>query len=109
MTGGAGFIGSNVVDGLIDNGHDVVVLDNLSTGFHTNINSNVTFYDVDIRDEDKVRQIFELEKPDFINHQIERTGHLGGLRADTQLNERLEKSHQPVKDSHPPSSPISSL
>jgi len=68
VTGGAGFIGSNVVDGLIDNGYEVIVLDNLSTGFHKNINPNVTFYDVDIRDEDRVRQIFELEKPDFINH-----------------------------------------
>jgi len=68
VTGGAGFIGSNVVDALINNGHEVVVLDDLSTGFHANINPKVTFYNVDIRDEDKVRQIFELEKPDFVNH-----------------------------------------
>jgi len=68
ITGGAGFIGSNIVDVLIDNGHEVVVLDNLSTGFHTNINPKAIFYNVDLRDEDKVRQIFELEKPDFVNH-----------------------------------------
>ena len=68
VTGGAGFIGSNVVDALLDNEHEVVVLDNLSTGFHTNINPKVTFYNVDIRDENKVRRIFELEKPDFVNH-----------------------------------------
>lgn len=68
VTGGAGFIGSNVVDALLDNGHEVVVLDNLSTGFHGNINPKVIFYNVDICDEEKVRRIFELEKPDFVNH-----------------------------------------
>jgi len=55
VTGGAGFISSNVVDALINNGHEVVVLDDLSTGFHANINPKVTFYNVDIRDEDKAR------------------------------------------------------
>ena len=59
VTGGAGFIGSNVVDALLDNEHEVVVLDDLSTGFSENINPKVTFYNTDIRDEDKVRQIFE--------------------------------------------------
>jgi UDP-glucose 4-epimerase len=68
VTGGAGFIGSNIVDALLTNGYEVVVLDNLSTGFHTNINPKVIFYNVDIRDEEKVRWIFELEKPDFVNH-----------------------------------------
>jgi UDP-glucose 4-epimerase len=68
VTGGAGFIGSNIVDALLNNGYEVVVLDNLSTGFHTNINPKVIFYNVDIRDEEKVRRIFELEKPDFVNH-----------------------------------------
>ncbi len=68
VTGGAGFIGSNVVDALLDNEHEVVVLDDLSTGFSENINPKVTFYNTDIRDEDKVRKIFESEKPDFVNH-----------------------------------------
>ena len=68
VTGGAGFIGSNVVDALIDNEHEVVVMDNLSTGFQKNVNPKATFYNVDICDADKVQQIFKLEKPEFVNH-----------------------------------------
>ena len=48
VTGGAGFIGSNLVDRLIDNGHEVVILDNLSTGKEENINSKAEFYQYDI-------------------------------------------------------------
>ena len=44
VTGGAGFIGSNLVDKLIDNGNEVVVIDNLSTGKEENINSKAKFY-----------------------------------------------------------------
>ena len=48
VTGGAGFIGSNLVDRLIDNGHEVVILDNLSIGKEENINSKAEFYQYDI-------------------------------------------------------------
>ena len=48
VTGGAGFIGSNLVDKLIENGHDVIILDNLSTGNIKNINKQAKFYKVDI-------------------------------------------------------------
>ena len=48
VTGGAGFIGSNLVDRLIDNGHEVVILDNLSTGKEENINSKAEFFQYDI-------------------------------------------------------------
>ena len=48
VTGGAGFIGSNLVDKLIDEGHDVAVIDNLSTGKKENINPKATFYERDI-------------------------------------------------------------
>jgi len=44
VTGGAGFIGSNVVDALVKDGHEVTVLDNLSTGKEENINPEVKFY-----------------------------------------------------------------
>ena len=50
VTGGAGFIGSNLVDRLIDGGHDVIVIDDLSTGKEENVNSKATFYKVDISD-----------------------------------------------------------
>lgn len=67
VTGGAGFIGSNVVDAYIDAGHEVVIIDNLFTGKKENINPQAKFYHVDIRSEE-IPQIFEKEKFDLINH-----------------------------------------
>ncbi len=67
FTGGAGFIGSNVVDALIDLGHEVVVVDNLSTGFRQNINPSAKFYQLSIRDKE-LSEVFEREKPELVNH-----------------------------------------
>ena len=67
VTGGAGFIGSHVVDGYINAGHDVVVVDNLFTGKKENINPKAKFYLADVRDE-VIARIFEIEKPDVVNH-----------------------------------------
>ena len=50
VTGGAGFIGSNLVDALVDRGDDVVVVDNLVSGKPENLNSRATFVERDIRD-----------------------------------------------------------
>jgi len=67
VTGGAGFIGSHVVDRLIVVGHHVAVVDDLSTGSRKNINPKAAFYETDIRSKD-LDTIFEKEKPDFVNH-----------------------------------------
>lgn len=67
VTGGAGFIGSNVVDAYIAAGHDVAVVDNLSSGKKENLNPKARFYHVDIRSEE-IRSILRTEKPDIINH-----------------------------------------
>jgi UDP-glucose 4-epimerase len=67
VTGGAGFIGSNMVDGYIENGHEVVVVDNLFTGKRDNINPKATFYEVDIRSQE-INKIIEKERPEVINH-----------------------------------------
>jgi UDP-glucose 4-epimerase len=68
VTGGAGFIGSHVVDAYVAAGHEVAVLDNLSTGREENVNPKATLHRVDVRDLDKVREAFASFKPDVVNH-----------------------------------------
>jgi UDP-glucose 4-epimerase len=67
VTGGAGFIASHIVDKFIEEGHEVVILDDLSTGFEKNINSKAKFVKLNIRDE-KVSNLFKEEKFDVVNH-----------------------------------------
>ena len=67
VTGGAGFIGSHVVDTFLANGYKVVVVDDLSTGRLSNLNPDATFYQVDIRSPE-MEEIFVEEEPDFIDH-----------------------------------------
>lgn len=68
VTGGAGFIGSNVVDVYIDAGHDVFVIDNLSTGHSEFVNPKASFYKVDITNRREVSRVIKAVKPDIINH-----------------------------------------
>jgi len=68
VTGGAGFIGSHVVDRYISEGYKVAIIDNLSTGFRKNLNPKAAFYEIDIRDFEKVKMVFEKENPDYVNH-----------------------------------------
>ena len=68
VTGGAGFIGSHLCDAFIEEGHDVVVVDNLITGRRTNLNSRAAFYLIDIRARELAR-IFEIEQFDAVCHQ----------------------------------------
>ena len=72
VTGGAGFIGSHVVDALLQQGYQVVVVDNLSTGRLENINPAATFYQADICNSE-LEGIFEKEKPELVNHQAAQT------------------------------------
>jgi UDP-glucose 4-epimerase len=67
VTGGAGFIGSNVVDGYIQAGHEVAVVDNLFTGKRSNVNPGAKFYHMDIRSEE-LESVIGREKPEVINH-----------------------------------------
>lgn len=59
VTGGAGFIGSHLVDKLITQGHQVVIIDNLLSGYEKNINPEAIFYNRDIRNYDEIAPIFD--------------------------------------------------
>jgi len=67
ITGGAGFIGSHVADACIDAGHEVIIMDDLSTGKMENVNPKAKLIKMDIRDE-KIRECFLQEKFDVIIH-----------------------------------------
>src|SRR5574341_669802 len=76
VTGGAGFIGSHVVDALVDEGHAVVVVDDLSMGRREQVHPAVRFYQVDIRRRDALEEVFRSERPELVNHHAPR----GNLR-----------------------------
>jgi len=67
VTGGAGFVGSHVVDAYVAAGHQVVVVDNLSSGRRENVNRAARLVDMDVRDPALV-DLFCAERPDVINH-----------------------------------------
>ncbi len=67
VTGGAGFIGSHIVDALIEDGHKAVVVDNLLQGKPENINPKALFYNLDVCDP-ALEGVFEKERPDYICH-----------------------------------------
>lgn len=68
VTGGAGFIGSHVVDAYCAAGHEVVVVDNLSTGKQEFVNGQARFIQADITDKERIQQIVREENPQLINH-----------------------------------------
>jgi UDP-glucose 4-epimerase len=72
VTGGAGFIGSNVVDALLARGDEVAVVDDLSTGRIENLEealaAGATFHQLDIRDADAVTAAFEAARPEVVFH-----------------------------------------
>src|SRR4030042_1381888 len=68
VTGGAGFIGSHIVDAYIADGHRVTVVDNLTTGKQGNINPAAEFCNVDIRDADALGKVMTAGKFDVVNH-----------------------------------------
>src|SRR5436853_7841674 len=72
VTGGAGFIGSNLVDALLDRGDAVTVLDNLSSGNDDNLEEGLERGAVlrieDVRDTDAVRRVFAQAEPEVVCH-----------------------------------------
>lgn len=67
VTGGAGFVGSHVVDAYVAAGADVTVVDDLSTGRRANLNPDARLREIDIRSPE-LRQVFATARPDVVNH-----------------------------------------
>lgn len=73
VTGGAGFVGSHVVEALLAAGHEVAVLDNLVTGSLANVPAQAQFLEVDITDRDRVGRAIAEVKPEAVLHQAAQT------------------------------------
>ena len=69
VTGGAGFIGSHIVDACVKSGHKVEIIDNLSSGSSENVPQDVPLHQVDIRDTLSIAKIFKTFQPDAVCHQ----------------------------------------
>jgi UDP-glucose 4-epimerase len=67
VTGGSGFIGSHVAEAYLAAGHQVVIVDDLSTGAIENLPKNASFYLMDIGSP-QIEKVFQIEKPDVVNH-----------------------------------------
>jgi len=88
VTGGCGFIGSHLVDRLVELGHTVAVIDNLSTGREIFRNPKAVFHRADIRDE-RIGRIFEQERPQVLFHlaaQINVRKSTENPAADNEIN-----------------------
>jgi len=68
VTGGAGFIGSHVVDRFVERGHEVAVLDNLSSGFRTLVNPAARLFEADLADGDAVERCVAGFRPEVVDH-----------------------------------------
>ena len=69
LTGGAGFIGSHVAEHLLTHNHEVAVVDDLSTGRRENVPDGARFYELDIRAERRLTEVFEEFHPEALSHQ----------------------------------------
>jgi UDP-glucose 4-epimerase len=67
VTGGAGFIGSHVVDLFIEAGHQVAVVDDMSTGFRRNVNPEAALVELDVQSPE-LDEVFKEERPGFVCH-----------------------------------------
>lgn len=89
VTGGAGFVGSHVVDVYVDSGHEVLVIDNLSTGKEANLNPAARLEKIDIRDTQALARVFSSFSPQVVNHhaaQIDIRKSVADPAFDAQVN-----------------------
>ncbi|HEY6728034.1 MAG TPA: NAD-dependent epimerase/dehydratase family protein [Polyangiaceae bacterium] len=69
VTGGAGFIGSHIVEHALSDGHEVAVLDDLSTGRRENVPAGVALFEVDLRNREATERVIKDFKPTVVSHQ----------------------------------------
>ncbi len=93
VTGGAGFIGSNLVDGLVARGDSVTVIDDLSSGRRANLEralaAGARLEVADVRDAERVAAVFERERPELVFHlaaQVDVRRSVADPRADAEVN-----------------------
>ncbi|HET9327485.1 MAG TPA: NAD-dependent epimerase/dehydratase family protein [Candidatus Eisenbacteria bacterium] len=89
VTGGAGFIGSHVVDGFVALGHDVAVFDNLSTGRREHIHDKARFFQADLVDPAAVEAVLSEFQPEIVDHhaaQIDVRKSVEDPRRDAEIN-----------------------
>jgi UDP-glucose 4-epimerase len=68
VTGGAGFIGSNLVDSLVEKGEEVFIVDDLSSGDEKNINKKANFFKCDISNKEELKKVFNDVRPEIVFH-----------------------------------------
>lgn len=89
VTGGAGFIGSHIVDALVSLGHTVFVIDNLASGKKENVNPRSELLELDVTDEKGIGKIFGKIQPDAVFHlaaQIDVRQSVSNPRLDAEIN-----------------------
>lgn len=89
VTGGAGFIGSHIAEKLIEEGHHVAVIDDLSIGEKDNIPTKAEFFKADIRNKKRLEEIFHEFKPDIVNHHAAHNDSMDSLEKpieDAEIN-----------------------
>jgi UDP-glucose 4-epimerase len=89
VTGGAGFIGSHVVDAYVAAGHHVAVIDNLTSGKRANLPAAARLYEADIRDRGGLDRVFAAERPEVVSHQAAQASvrvSMDDPRLDAEIN-----------------------
>ena len=89
LTGGAGFIASNIADAYLQDGHEIAIIDNFETGFRENIPAGAKLFEIDIRDADAVSRAFDEFRPDVVSHhaaQLDVRRSLAEPVYDAQIN-----------------------